>query len=273
MAPSPYSGQRLYDVSNVFSLLLFGAIFGFIVSEYGHRLRKFQLRSFRSSPSDAARLIRPEGGAFLDQPYPSPPGKYLSDSSKVLNFAVIGNDEPGMSILSNHLANFDEIFILPHELCLAKTNQTDHAVEVLHDRLNDVYKKEEFTIDGRRIKTGLSCAEDLGSSNAVASYADGFPHTQFIVALWHPVLWFQVRYVCLLVFVILMRCSMHALDMILSKPLLFVSVWILLWRRVPITTSHTINTPISYPSQNISLDRVFPKSLIIAQTAVKKAMN
>ena len=256
MAPTPYSGQRLYDVSNIFSLLLFGAIIGFIVSEYGRRLRNVRLRSFRSSSSDAAKLIRLEGGVFLNQPHPSPPGKYLSDSSQVLNFAVIGNDESGISILSNHLAKFDEIFILPQDVCVAKTNQTDHAVEMLYDRMNDVYKKEEFTIDGRRIKTGLCCAEDLGSSKAMANYADGFPHTQFLVALWHPVLWFQVRYVCFSTFIFLMRCPMHALNIILLTPIIFVFVWILLWRRVPITTSHTINTPISCPSQKILSDRV-----------------
>lgn len=94
----------------------------------------------------------------------------------------------GTTYLLHYLLNVPETDMGGNtEHCLGKSGHKQI------EKFFSLYKHNRRTEDGVPIKNGLKCPKGLTDEFGVANYEKYLPDTRFIVSVRHPVWWFQVR--------------------------------------------------------------------------------
>ena len=147
------------------------------------------------TPIDALSLTRKQAQlpvlSFYREPQPRPPLESIvqgwnitGDPSWLLNFAITGFPKCGTSTLMFHLQNHPQVQIFGDERCEMCFNQ--HA-----KLIDDLYNK----FPQGNFARGIKCPMDLENTKLSGNnYIQYFPHTDFIVGIRHPVLWFESFY-------------------------------------------------------------------------------
>eukprot|EP00567_Pseudictyota_dubia_P000648 CAMPEP_0197467148 /NCGR_PEP_ID=MMETSP1175-20131217/65419_1 /TAXON_ID=1003142 /ORGANISM="Triceratium dubium, Strain CCMP147" /LENGTH=499 /DNA_ID=CAMNT_0043003211 /DNA_START=56 /DNA_END=1555 /DNA_ORIENTATION=+ len=117
-------------------------------------------------------------------------GQITGDVSWLLDFAVVDFPKCGTTFLMNYLSKADETYINHGEVC----SMDRHRPQKVVNRYYPIIKDKRYTNDGRRIKYGLKCPEELETEYALQDYVTYFPNIKFVVTVRHPVLWFQSYY-------------------------------------------------------------------------------
>jgi hypothetical protein len=150
---------------------------------------KFTTMTISKSVTTAVAKITEDGR--IHEPFPRPPLENIvqewnvtGDVTWLLNFAIVGFPKCGTSTLMIYLNNSDEVQIFGEERCEMSTSQQVPLIRDLYQQLPE----------GDYVR-GLKCPRDLEVAHvALQNYHRVFPHTDLIIGIRHPVLWFESFY-------------------------------------------------------------------------------
>ena len=159
-------------------------------------IREDAAKSIRHSPKASPTPIplnNPKSSAVVSDPQHTWPaleavvdeetGGLLQDPQFLVDFAIIAHPKCATSFTQKYLASHDEIEMHDHEIYAIRSG--DPAVLVAN-----MYELKP----GSQYKHGFKSPKDVSNVNALTVLAKFFPQTKLIIALRHPVLWFESFY-------------------------------------------------------------------------------
>lgn len=114
----------------------------------------------------------------------------VGDVSDMLDFAIIGFAKAGTSTMMEYLNQPPISIVFQEEQCHIGYDKPAKLIPKLHRTLSNA--KTTTNVSDTTPLIGIKCPRNIDDS--MINFSTYFPYTKFIIALRHPVYWFQSMY-------------------------------------------------------------------------------